>query len=294
MDVYLDTNLWNALFNQRVSVDTLLDSLEKRNIRLVLSDESLYELAKTFLKGDGSGKEHATKLFIYLQGFMDRSIPIAKENMDAVAAEMQSLQWMVREIFPFINASDYRIVRTMVEHLASGQPNGEEIERIMRRIAIRDNDRSGINHFFEVNPVLKRAYQTITSDQFPGWVAQEARTLQSIQYIASQIQQYFPDQPATDIAEYANLLQTATANRISTGMIRRNIYINWRCAHRGSVPRDLFADSTHIVNANYCDVYGTAESGQAEYAAHLLTPLTRVCIYDSTNAPIDEWLCSLN
>src|SRR5580658_5936957 len=38
MDVYLDTNLWNALFNQNIRVDVLLDSLEKRDIRLVLSE----------------------------------------------------------------------------------------------------------------------------------------------------------------------------------------------------------------------------------------------------------------
>jgi hypothetical protein len=294
MDVYLDTNLWNALFHQRVRVDVLLDSLGKRDIRLVLSDESLYELAKTFLRSDGTGKEHAAALFNYLQEFIARSIPIAKENMDAVAAEMQSLQWKVREVFPFINASDYEIVRTMVEHLATGQPSGEEVERVNRRIALRDFDRRGIRDFFAANPSSKRAFQAITAEQFSGWVAREARTIRATQYIASQIQQYFPDQPASEIAEYAHFLQTAPANRISLGMIRRNIYINWRCAHRGSVPKDLFADSTHIVNANYCDVYGTGEKGQAEYASHLLAPSTRVCIYDNKAAPIDEWLHSLN
>jgi hypothetical protein len=294
MDVYLDTNLWNALFNQSVRVEVLLDSLGKRDIRLVLSDESLYELAKTFLRRDDKGKEHAAALFNYLQAFLARSIPIAKENMDAVAAEMQSLQWMAREIFPFVNASDYEIVRTMVAHLATGQPSGEEIERVNRRIAMRDFDRRGIGHFFAANPSSKRAYQRITVEQFSSWIAQEARTIRATQYLASQIQQYFPDRPASEIAEYAHYLQAATANRISLGMIRRNIYINWRCAHRSSVPKDLFADSTHIVNANYCDVYGTGEKGQTEYASHLLTASTRVCIYDNKAAQIDEWLLSLN
>jgi hypothetical protein len=293
VDVYLDTNLWNALFNQRVRVDTLLDSLEKRGIRLVLGDESLYELAKTFLSKQDAAKWHATELFSYLQEFIARSIPIAKENMDAVAAEMQSLQWMVREVFPFINASDYEIVRLMVEHLAIDQLSGEEVARINRRIALRNFDRRGVSDFFAANPALVRAYQTITAEQFPSWVAQEARTIRGTQYLASQIQQYFPDESASEISEYAHYLQTATASRISMGMIRRNIYINWRCAHRGSVPKDLFADSTHIVNANYCDVYGTAERGQFEYASHLLTPLTRVCIYDPNAVSIHEWLLSL-
>ena len=99
MDVYQDTNLWNALFNQSVRVEVLLDSLEKRDTHLVLSDESLYELAKTFLRRDDKGKEHAAALFSYHQAFLAGSIPTAKENMDAVAAEMQSLQRMAREIF---------------------------------------------------------------------------------------------------------------------------------------------------------------------------------------------------
>jgi hypothetical protein len=293
MDVYLDTNLWNALFNQHVPVDVLLDSLEKRGIRLVLSDESLYELAKTFLSKEDAGKRHATELFSYLQRFIARSIPIAKENMDTVAAEMQSLQWMVKEVFPFINARDYEIVRTMVEHLSIDQLTREEVERINCRIALRDFDRRGVSDFFVANPSLLRAYQAITAEHFPGWVAQEARTIRGTQYLASQIQQYFPNESASAVAEYALYLQTATANRISMGMIRRNIYINWRCAHRGSVRKDLFADSTHIVNANYCDVYGTAERGQVDYASHLLTPATRVNIYDPKTASIDEWLLSL-
>lgn len=96
--------------------------------------------------------------------------------MDAVAAEMQSLQWMAREVFPFINASDYEIVRTMVEHLATGQPSGEAFEHINRRIAMRDFDRRGISHFFAANPSSKRAYQTITAEQFSSWVAQDGHT----------------------------------------------------------------------------------------------------------------------
>jgi hypothetical protein len=76
-------------------------------------------------------------------------------------------------------------------------------------------------------------------------------------------------------------------------MIRRNIYINWRCAQRDSIPKDVFPDSAHIVSANYCDVYATKESGQAEYASLLLTPFTSVRIYDP-RTPIDKWLLSLN
>jgi hypothetical protein len=67
---------------------------------------------------------------------------------------------------------------------------------------------------------------------------------------------------------------------------------NWRCANRGSVPKDLIDDMYHVLNAVYCDVYASAEAGQAEYAHLLLTPATRVAIYDKL-LPVDEWMVNL-
>jgi hypothetical protein len=45
----------------------------------------------------------------------------------------------------------------------------------------------------------------------------------------------------------------------------------------------------HVLNATYCDVYATKESGQREYAGLLLTPRTRVAIYDGRDS-LDTWL----
>lgn len=58
------------------------------------------------------------------------------------------------------------------------------------------------------------------------------------------------------------------------------------------MPRDLMPDMLHVLQAIYCDVYVTAETDQAKYASLLLTPKTKIAIYDA-KTPIDQWLISL-
>jgi hypothetical protein len=48
MNVYLETNLWNALCDHPVEADTLVGSLGERAITLDFSDHCVTEMAKTF------------------------------------------------------------------------------------------------------------------------------------------------------------------------------------------------------------------------------------------------------
>jgi hypothetical protein len=45
----------------------------------------------------------------------------------------------------------------------------------------------------------------------------------------------------------------------------------------------------HVLNANYCEVFTTAEEGRKEYASVLLSQWTRPAIYDG-NTPLADWL----
>lgn len=82
------------------------------------------------------------------------------------------------------------------------------------------------------------------------------------------------------------------ASRIAKGIVRADLYFNWRCANRGSTPNDLTDDLYHVLNASYCGFYVTAEPKQAEYASLLLNVGTLVSIYDDSK-PIDSWLLAL-
>jgi hypothetical protein len=283
MDIYLDTNVWNELMDQGVDPACLVSSLNEGRNRLVLSDEVVYELARN------TDRQRSIALFSLLRRFIALGVPVTKDNMALIAAEMQAVQWLMREIYPFITADDFEIVRAMVDRLALGKMKSEEIQRIDHRLALRWRDRVGQSRFFQRRPELREAYSAVSPSEFPTWLKVEENTPRATQYLASQIHNYFHGHPVSDAMEYSRALQAAFANRASKALIRRNTYINWRCACRGSVPRDIYADTTHIVNAVYCDVYVTRDSEQLGYAPWLLTPATGVRHYDR-QIPLQQWL----
>lgn len=84
------------------------------------------------------------------------------------------------------------------------------------------------------------------------------------------------------------MLRAPTANA-SRGLVRSDLYTNWRAANRGSNPADLIDDVLHVLQSIYCDIYATAEPKQAEYAGLILTPNTTVAIFDRS-IPVDQWL----
>ena len=92
---------------------------------------------------------------------------------------------------------------------------------------------------------------------------------------------------------YAQELIGLPSARVARGLIRADLYFNWRCAHMGSIKPDLQHDMHHVLSSSYCDVYATKEANHAKYAHLFLTPATRVCIYEN-KVPIDGWLLALN
>jgi hypothetical protein len=291
--IYLDTNLWNELYDQRVDPDSLVSFLAERTARIVLSDETAYELAKTFTGKGPESLQRAIGLFSYLKSFISHSIPITKDNMAMVAAEMQAIQYRMREIYPFINAGDYETVRAVIEEHAAGQMSERSRKHIEGRIASNESGRKGIAYHIENTPQLKLALQRVTEEQLPAWLRSVRTTTDGVQYLAWQIKQYFDDKPFDDIYVYAQELRRSNTNRVAMSLSTRNFYFNWRYVHNKSIRADLFSDTNHIINANYCDIYATKEPKQAKYAGYLLTPATRICIYDPNQTSILQWLLSL-
>jgi hypothetical protein len=213
--------------------------------------------------------------------------------MALVAAEMWDLKWRLGFINPFITPDDYEKVGAVIEDHAAGGLKLRTRGHIEWRASSGASDRAGLVLYLEKTPLLKQALLRVSPKEFPSWVRRQRSTQDGINYLAWQIKQYFEERPFGEVYEYACALQSSPVNRVSMGLITRNFYFNWRTAHRSSIPKDLFPDSNHIINANYCDIYATKEGGQAEYAALLLTSATSVCVYN-TQKPIDEWLLSLN
>jgi len=123
---------------------------------------------------------------------------------------------------------------------------------------------------------MTRYLKSIPPAQLEHWLHTEGTSKAGINILAVHISGRFPEVTEAQALEYATALLAPTAKRFARGVVRSDLYYNWRCANRGPVPKDLIDDMYHVLNAVYCDVYATAERGQMEYAHMILTPLTKL------------------
>jgi hypothetical protein len=281
--VYLDTNLWNTLCDQGVNPARITERLAEKNASLTLGDEAVYEMAKTFRDSGDAGRARGVALFSYLYLYLSERIPLVRVNMELLAAELWALQRGSSVPETLLSHDDYETTRAEIEELASGEISGRVREHIETRITSAAAIRSGQIAFLKESPDVKQRLTDVSPKQLPQWLDRELRTEAAGERLAAQIKEYFPEATAQDTREWANALLASPVGRVSKGIARRTLYYNWRCAHRESVGRDVYFDSNHILNANYADVYATKEPKQAEYAGLLLTPATRVAVYNGTN-----------
>ncbi len=294
MDIYLDTNLWNHLFKQSIDSVRLMSELDGKSARLVLGDESLYELLKTFPWDRRGSARTAMDLFSHLRQFTSRPIPIVKTIMELMASEMWAAKLGQAKIDPYLKQSDHDLVDAVIEGVANGNVSNRVRDHIAWRVRQAAANRAGQIQHLNVELATRCYLKTISTERFREWLDQETLGQVAREHLAWEIQQYFPEATGEEAYEYAVVLQRSPRYRTARGLIRRTLYYNWRCAHRDSVPSDLYFDTNHVLNSTYCDVYATEEAGQAEYAGHLLSTATSVRIYDRNAFPsVRDWLLSI-
>jgi len=267
----------------------MVEGLASQNARLTLGNEAVYEMAKTFRDAGDEGRARGMALFSHLYQYLAEQIPFVRVNMELVAAEMRALQRDSSTPETLLNPDDYETTRVELENLAHGELSQRVMEHIEGRVASAEAIRSGQVAYLKDRPDVKRQLANLSREQFPQWLGMQLRSQASREYLAAQIKEFFPEAALDDTAEWAQALLGSPIGRVSKAIVRRMLYYNWRCAHRESVSKDVYFDSNHILNANYADVYATKESKQAEYAGLLLTPSTRIAIYDGVQA-IDQWI----
>ncbi|HWZ43663.1 MAG TPA: hypothetical protein VNW97_09300 [Candidatus Saccharimonadales bacterium] len=287
--IYLDTNLWNALCDQSVSPARVVEGLASQNARLTLGNEAVYEMAKTFRDSGDEGRARGMALFSHVYQYLAGQIPFVRVNMELVAAEMWALQRGSSMPETLLSPDDYATTRAELENLAHGELSQRVMEHIEWRVASAEATRSGQIAYLKDWPDVKRQLTNVSPEQFPQWLDVELRSQSSREHLAGQIKEHFPKATLEETAEWAQALLGSPIGRVAKAIVRRMLYYNWRCAHRESVSKDIYFDSNHILNASYADVYATKESKQAEYARLLLTPSTRIAIYDGVQG-IEQWL----
>jgi hypothetical protein len=211
--------------------------------------------------------------------------------MELIPAELTALTSRT-EVEPFISANEHAQLTVEIDKLANGIFDETANRLIDERIEFAKRTRQAQISHLELRSEMKQKLMAISPSAFPGWLHEQALSLDGQRILTSHIMRIYPDAPPGDVFGHARALLANPRFRFARGVVRADLYYNCRCAQRGSNRPDLIDDMFHVLNVTYCDIYVAKEKNQVEYAGLLLTPNTRVEIYDGT--PLGPWLEQLS
>jgi predicted nucleic acid-binding protein len=287
--IYLDTNVWNRLLDQGAPPAELLAELKQRDATLVLSGQTVYELTRTFASLPARGKE----LFRYIKLYLDEGIVVSYDNMDLLRAEIRALYARAILVVTFFDPVNEALLKDEVTKLADGIVDSRAWTYIAERKEFAKRTREDQNAHFEKRPDMRIKLIAVSVDKLAAWLDEQVTSDVGAAMLTRHLLRIYDSSERGAAISTAQGLLGHPASRIAKALVRADLYSNWRCAHRRSNKKDLVDDMYHVLNAAHCNVYGTAEPKQKEYAGLLLPPDVEIAIYDD-NGPVKDWLLSLS
>jgi hypothetical protein len=288
--IYLDTMMWNKLKDQGVDPSRLMDRLAAKGAGLALSEHSIYEIARTFKGNPHRGRD----LFQYLKAYLERGIVCVYDNLKQLHGEVAVMNRYEDGVVAFYSPDDYAQLNAEVDKLANGVFDETAESAVSERRAFAESTRSDQKQHVENTPDVRARLRDVAESDLPTWLDSEVNADIGTAMLARHMLRPFEGKLPEELAlRNAYALLRIPESRMSKALVRADLYYNWRCANRGSNPKDLIDDMYHVLNATYCEVYATAESGQTEYARLLLTDKTKIAIYEDGQESLEEWLVAL-
>jgi hypothetical protein len=259
------------------------------------SYHTVYELLKTFRGSSAQARLRGAKLFSHLRAHLEGDhITCVHEVLELLGFEMAAVVGRMPAPDPFVSKQGLMEMISEVGKLAGGDFSVQAKAFVNERILLSSVARSGQKDHTEARGDVKERLRAISNDTLGAWLMDSTATATptALSLLSDKIRYRFCEATLVDSLLYARALLESHTLRAAKGLIRADLYFNWRCAHRGSNPKDLYDDMYHVMGAIYCDAYVTKEPAQAEYAHLLLTQATGVHIY-APEIPVDQWLESL-
>jgi hypothetical protein len=278
--------LWNELCDQGVEPSSFVARLREKDACLAIGSHDFYEIANSFRNSEKHARGRL--LFSDFSQYLIAETLLIKDNMELLAHEMEASRLQLPFLTTTLSGKDRVLIVARAEQFANGELDEESARFLETQKSFADSTRTVQIAFLGGRPDIKGQLRLIPADQLSQWLDGETNSLVGTEILAHQIRRRFYDVSLIRAAQFAAVLLSKKM-RFSMAIIRCDLYYNWRCANRESVPRDVIDDIYHILNAVYCDVYATAEAKQGKYAPLLLSNETQVAIYDK-KTPIDEWL----
>jgi hypothetical protein len=235
-------------------------------------------------------REAEVKLAFALCSHCDRR-PFARD-MQQLQGEVSALHSGTTGVIAFYGPDEYKLLQNEVDKLAAGVFDAKAEEFISGRRQFSESTRVDQKTHLEGKNHVKNELKAVTESHLLTWLDGQTPSDNGAAILARHLLRIYESTDVDAAVSNALGLLAIPASRVAKGVVRADLYYNWRCANRGSNSKDLVDDLYHVLNASYCDIYLTAEAAQTEYASLILSKWTVVTIYDG-QTPIDEWLLGL-
>lgn len=276
--VYPDTSVWNCLCDQNDDARALWLALEEKGLALVLGFNVLFEIAKQFFTGTEEATERGRELLAYLKNYLALRVPIVKENWALLVEEALDATRHHPMDSCFRDDTEYQQTVHEIEKLCRGDVEPEAARFFKSRKSAARASRAQMREHLEARPDLKAILVRTSKDALPDFLRTASQGPAGQFLLLGHLRMEFPENSLEDLAGVARLLLLSPRYRVSHALTRSGLYLNWRCANRGSIRSDLPDDTFHIVSAAYSDVFATTETDQANIAGHAIEGIqTLVC-----------------
>jgi hypothetical protein len=293
--MYLDTDLWNALFCQKVDPGDLMERLDARGACLAFSSHNLYEIAKSFHETKATTKAKGKELVAFLTAFFNDPVEHPVESSDLLKAEAFAHKFLrapfASEIF--VKASATNLFKQESRALLKEPLRSDIADFISKRKMKTRNLRVNQMEHLGSRPALSARLKVIPREQLKSFLDAESTSSQALRILDFHLRHVLPGLPSGELRRLSNMLLHSGSAPFAHGLIRSALYMNWRAANHGGLAPDVPDDMYHILNATYCDIYATGEAKQS-HAIDLLASRTLFRAYPwSESVAINDWLVSL-
>lgn len=264
--IYADTSVWNRLCDENVDPCAFSFALANHLVAPVLGYNVFYEIAKLFFSGFDGDVERGIQLFTYLKGYLALRVPIVKENWAILIEEALHETGRKRMESCFRSDTEYQATIEAIDKLCEGRREEETTKFFENRKSAARGSRTSMKDHLEAQPNLKAILMGINETALSHFLMTESTGPQGQLLLLGHLCAEFPKDSRQYLAGVAVQLLRSPDYRTSRAMTRGDLYLNWRCANRGSIRSDLPDDTFHVISAAYCDIFATTELDQANIA----------------------------
>lgn len=269
--LYPDTSAWNRFADQAVEPGALIRFLRDRGFHIAIGFNVFYEIGKLFHRGTEGDTARGPALMTYMRQYLELGVPLIKGNWALLSEEALDVCRDAPMKSCFGDDEQYRKVYREIERLIqTGVFEPEGLKFFEGRKSLARVSRAVVRNGLRSRPEHEAYLNAVSESRLPSFLADASAGPAGQSLLAQHLLHEFPKNAIEELRWVARSLLSFRRYRVSRALTRTDLYLNWRCAKRGSIRGDLPDDAFHVISAAYSDVFLTTEGDQANIARYAI------------------------